>query len=92
VIDDLGPFMSWYGVAMAAAAVACVSLRDRALPLWIGVVGVLGFLAPVVVLALSGLSGVPGVVDPLWLMITAAGIALALRRSHAPAPRGAAAE
>lgn len=30
---DLGPFMAWWGVALAAAAIGWLSLRERALPL-----------------------------------------------------------
>jgi hypothetical protein len=81
MFDDLGPFMAWYGVAMAAAAVAWLSLRERRFPLWIGLVSGLFALVPVAVLLITGLPGFPGVVDPLWLVIAGTGLALTMRRS-----------
>jgi hypothetical protein len=81
---DLGPFMAWWGVAMAAAAVGWLSLREHVLPLWIGVLSALFVLIPLGVLIATGLPGFPGVVDPLWLIITSVDLAVMLRRS-APA-------
>ena len=46
IFDDLAPFMAWYGVAMAAAAIAWLGLRERALPLWIGLVSALFAVVP----------------------------------------------
>lgn len=46
MIDDLVPFIAWYGVAMAAVAVSWVSLRERALPFWIGIVSLVSVLPP----------------------------------------------
>lgn len=81
---DLGPFMAWWGVAMAAAAIGWLSLRERILPLWIGVLSALFVVIPLGMLIATGLPGFPGVVDPLWLVITSVGMAVTLRRT-APA-------
>jgi hypothetical protein len=78
---DLGPFMAWWGVAMAAAAIGWLSLRERVLPLWLGVLSALFVVIPLGVLVATGLPGFPGVVDPLWLVITGVGLAVTLRRS-----------
>lgn len=75
-INDLGPFLAWWGVAVAAGAVAWLSLRERVLPAWLGVVSALAFLAPAGFLAGTGLTGFAGVVGPLWLVIAGAGLAL----------------
>lgn len=83
MFDDLGPFMAWYGVAMAATAVAWLALRERQLPIWIGLVSALFALVPVAVLLITGLPGFPGVVDPLWLVITGVGLAVTMRRRDA---------
>lgn len=73
---DLGPFMAWWGVVAAALFVSYMSLVERSLPVWLGVVGVLGWLPPVGVLALTGLTGFAGVVGPVWLLVTAVGLAV----------------
>jgi hypothetical protein len=81
---DLGPYMAWWGVAMAAAAIGWLSLRERIVPLWIGVLSVLALLPALGFLFLTGLPGFPGVVGPFWLIITSVGFAVTFRRT-APA-------
>lgn len=83
MLDDLAPFIAWFGVAMAAAAVTWFSLKEGWLPIWIGVVSLLLTLVPVTMLVATGLSGLPGVVQPLWLIIVSVGVVLAIRRSSA---------
>jgi len=80
-IDDLVPFIAWYGVAMAAVAVSWLSLRERALPAWIGIVSLISVLPPLAMLILTGLSGFPGIISPLWVVIMGAGMTLRLRRA-----------
>lgn len=79
MINDLGPFLAWWGVAVAAAAMAWLGLRHHLLPGWIGIVSALAALAPAVFLAVTGLTGFAGIVGPLWLLIVSVG--LASRRS-----------
>jgi hypothetical protein len=78
---DFAPYMVWWGVCFAAIAMTWLSLRDRALPRWIGVVGVPFSLAPIVFMAATGLPGFPGVVDSLWLTIVSVGTFLGGRRA-----------
>jgi hypothetical protein len=87
MIDDLVPFMAWYGVAMAAVAVSWLSLRERALPAWIGIVSLISVLPPLALLVLTGLSGFPGVISPLWIVIMGVGMTLRLRRVPARVSR-----
>lgn len=75
MIDDLGAFMAWWGVALAAGAVAWLSLHDRLFPRWIGGVSGLTFLAAVGFLAVTGLTGFSGIVGPLWMVIAGVGLA-----------------
>lgn len=79
MFDDFAPFIAWYGVAMAAAAMAWLSLRERRLPVWIGVLSALFAIVPFGFLVATGLPGFPGVVDPLWLIVTSVGLALTFR-------------
>ena len=80
---DFGPYIAWWGGAMAAAAMAWVSLRDGLLPRWIGAVSALFALVPIGVLVATGLPGFPGVVDPLWLVIVSLGVAFSRRAGTA---------
>jgi hypothetical protein len=73
---DFAPYIAWWGAAFAAIGIAWLSLRERTLPLWIGVVSALFALVPIGVVSATGLPGFPGVVDPLWLLIVSAGMAL----------------
>lgn len=76
---DFGPYIAWWGVAMAAGASAWVALAERRLPVWTGVVSALFALIPVGFVVATGLPGFPGVIDPLWLIVTGIGLALTLR-------------
>lgn len=79
MMNDLAAFFAWWGVAVAAAAMTWIALRDALLPRWIGVVSALAAVVPLAFLVITGLTGFPGVITPLWLVIVSAG--LALRRS-----------
>jgi hypothetical protein len=76
VINDLGPYMAWWGVAVAAGAVAWLALRERHLPRWMGVVSVLALLPPLALLTLTGLTGLAGVTGPVWLTVVSVGMAV----------------
>jgi hypothetical protein len=74
ILNDFGSYIGWFGITVAAGAVAWMSLRDRVLPLWIGffslvpVVAVIGFTGG------TGLPGFPGVVSQIWMTVTFAGM------------------
>jgi hypothetical protein len=88
MINDLAPYMAWWGVAVAAGAVAWLALRERYLPRWMGVVSVLALLPPLALLALSGLTGLPGATAPVWLAVVSVGMAVRRSdRSEPTAPR-----
>lgn len=82
---DFGPYVAWWGAAIAAAVVSWLSLCDRLLPVWIGGVSALFALVPVGALVATGLPGVPGVVDQLWLVIVSVGVLFA-RTEHLSLP------
>lgn len=75
MFDDFSAFIAWWGVAMACGAIAWLALRERRLPLWIGVVAALFVIVPLAAVTATGLPGVPGVVDPFGLVIISAGLA-----------------
>ena len=75
MFDDFSAFISWWGVAMATGAIAWLALRERHLPLWIGIVAALFALVPVGFVTITGLPGFPGVIDPFGLVIISGGLA-----------------
>ena len=86
MFDDFGPFMAWWGVAMAALAIAWLSLRERALPLWIGIPSAIFGIVPYAVLVWRGLPGFPGVIDPLWIVLFGLGMMVhSHKRAEQPA-------
>jgi len=94
MFDDFGAFISWWGVAIATGAIAWLSLRERRLPLWIGIAAALFALVPVGFVTATGLPGFPGVIDPFGLVIISAGLAFTFwkqgtSRSVAVAPKAA---
>lgn len=83
MFDDFSAFISWWGVAMATGAIAWLALRERRLPLWIGIVATLFALVPVGFVGATGLPGFPGVIDPFGLVIISAGLAFTFWRQAA---------
>jgi hypothetical protein len=77
VMNDFGSFIGWLGVTVAAGAVAWLALKDRVLPLWVGLWSVLPVVAVILPLVLTGLPGFPGVVSQIWMVVAFGGLALA---------------
>jgi len=75
ILNDFGSYIGWFGVTVAAGAVAWMSLKERALPLWIGVFSCIPVLAVLGFTGLTGLPGFPGVVSPIWMAVAFAGLA-----------------
>ena len=77
-LNDTVGWYAWWGVIMAAGCCAWIGLRDRALPIWLGIVAVLAVLPPLLVMIFTGAIAIAGLTGPLWMI--AFGIALTLRR------------
>jgi hypothetical protein len=75
VLNDFGAYIGYLGVTIAAGAVVWMSLRERLISRWIGVVSILPVLPVIVTVAAFGLPGFPGVVSGAWLVIAFAGLA-----------------
>jgi len=83
MINDLAPFLAWWGVAVAAAGVAWLSLREKLVPTWMGLISVVAAAAPLAFLVATGLTGFAGVAGPLWLAVVSGGLVV---RGEKPAP------
>lgn len=75
ILNDFGSYIGWFGVTVAAGAIAWISLRERALPLWIGIWSCVPVLAVLGFTGGTGLPGFPGVVSPIWMAVAFAGMA-----------------
>ena len=75
ILNDFGSYIGWFSVTVAAGAVAWMSLKDRVIPLWIGVFSCIPVLAVLAFTGLTGLPGFPGVVSPIWMAVAFAGLA-----------------
>jgi hypothetical protein len=76
ILNDFGSYIGWFGVTVAAGAVAWMSLKERVLPLWIGIWSLVPVLAVVGFTGGTGLPGFPGVVSPIWMVVAFTGLAL----------------
>lgn len=76
ILNDFGSYIGWFGVTVVAGAVAWMGLRERSIPLWIGIFSCLPVLAVLAMTGLTGLPGFPGVVSQIWLVVAFTGLAL----------------
>jgi hypothetical protein len=73
MMNDLTPYFAWWGIPVAAGAVAVLGLR-RTVPLWLGVLSLVALLPPVVFLVATGLTAYAGIVGPVWLALVSIGL------------------
>lgn len=73
MMNDLTPYFAWWGVPVAAGAVAVLGLR-RAVPVWLGVLSLVALIPPVVFLVATGLTAYAGIVGPTWLALVSLGL------------------
>jgi hypothetical protein len=76
ILNDFGSYIGWFGVTVAAGAIAWMSLRERVLPLWLGIWSCLPVLAVLAFTGSTGLPGFPGVVSPIWMVGAFGGLAV----------------
>ena len=76
VLNDFGPFIGWLGVIVAAGAVAYISLREKLVATWVGIISLLPVIAVLFMSLGMTVAGFPGVVGPIWMVVAFAGLAL----------------
>lgn len=80
VLNDFGAFIGWLGVVVSAGAMAWLSLRNRVVSVWLGIVSLVPVLAVLGMAEVLTVAGFPGVVGPIWMVIAFAGLALGRHR------------
>jgi hypothetical protein len=78
MILDFAPWIAGWGVCIASGAASWLSLKERQLPRWLGVVSLLFFAVPAVAMSISSVPGLPFMSTP-WLLI--ASLAMFLRKA-----------
>lgn len=76
ILNDFGSYIGWLGVTVAAGAVAWMALRERILPLWLGLFSVLPVIGVVAMTGGTGLPGFPALVGTVWMVVAFAGLGL----------------
>jgi len=79
MILDFGPYIAWWGVAVAAAALVYAAFREGRVPRWVGAVSVAFVVIALLPLVATGLPGMPGVLGPFWLALVSVGLARSRR-------------
>ncbi|HET7735168.1 MAG TPA: hypothetical protein VFK52_04300 [Nocardioidaceae bacterium] len=75
MLHDTAPWTAWWGVLLAAAAVAWLSFAEGAFSRWLGAFSVVALIPPVAVMAGSGAVAGGGFIGPLWLLVASLVIA-----------------
>jgi hypothetical protein len=76
ILNDFGGYIGWLSVSVAAGAFAWMGLRERSIPLWMGIFSVLPVVAAWGWMIATGLPGFPGIVSPIWMVVVFSGLAL----------------
>ncbi len=76
VINDNAPWVGWWGVVVAAGAVAWIALVRRRLPIVLGIVSAAALLLPIGVVLGIGAAATAGITGPVWLVMASGWLAL----------------
>ena len=74
LMDDLAGYVGWFGVTVALGAIAVLSLRERLVPRWVGVVCCVPVIVATLFLAGFGFPGISGLISPLVLLVVGIGL------------------
>jgi hypothetical protein len=74
LMDDLAGYVGWFGVTVALGAIAVLSLRERLVARWVGVVCCVPVVVATLFLVGFGFPGISGLVAPLALLVAGVGL------------------
>jgi hypothetical protein len=84
VLNDFGSFIGWLGVVIAAGAIVWLSLREKVVSKWLGVVSILPVVAVLFMSLGFAIAGYPGIAGPVWLVLAGAGLTFGRHRITGP--------
>ncbi len=76
LLSDLGAWIGWVGVVVAAGAVSWMALRERTVSRWLGVVSLLPVAQTSLIVVGLGVPAVAALSAPAWLVVTGLGLTL----------------
>lgn len=80
VVADVGPFLAWQGVAVAAGAVCWMAFGDGVVTRWVGAASGVAALLSAAVLFASGVPNLAGAICPAATAVAFAGMAMSRKR------------
>jgi hypothetical protein len=76
ILNDFGSYIGWLSVSVAAGAFVWMGLRERSIPLWLGVFSILPIVPAWGWMIATGLPGLPAI-STIWMIVAFTGLAFA---------------
>ena len=87
ILNDFGSWIGWVSVSVAAGAFVWMGLRERSIPLWLGIFSILPIIPSWGWMIATGLPGLPAI-STIWMIVAFGGLALHRGAIRVPAPAG----
>ncbi|MEJ7901163.1 MAG: hypothetical protein WKF63_04905 [Thermomicrobiales bacterium] len=91
ILNDFGSWIGWTSVSVAAGAFVWMGLKERSIPLWLGIFSIVPIIPSWGWMIAIGLPGLPAI-STLWMIVAFGGLAFHKNAFLATAPDGAAAD
>lgn len=85
ILNDFGSWIGWTSVSVAAGAFVWMGLKERSIPLWLGVFSILPILPSWGWMIATGLPGLPAI-STLWMIVAFGGLAIHKGTIRVPSP------
>ncbi len=90
ILNDFGSWIGWTSVSVAAGAFVWMGLKERTIPLWLGIFSILPIIPSWGWMIATGLPGLPAI-STIWMIVAFGGLALHKGAIRDPAQAGSAA-
>lgn len=88
MLNDFGSWIGWVSVSVAAGAFVWMGLKERSIPLWIGIFSIVPIVPAWGWMIATGLPGLSAI-STIWMIVAFGGLALHKGAIRAAAPEGA---
>jgi hypothetical protein len=75
ILNDFGSWIGWTSVSVAAGAFVWMGLRERSIPLWLGIFSIVPIVPSWGWMIATGLPGLPAI-STIWMIVAFGGLAL----------------
>jgi len=87
ILNDFGSWIGWTSVSVAAGAFVWMGLKERSIPLWLGIFSTLPIIPSWGWMIATGLPGLPAI-STIWMIVAFGGLALHKGAIRQPGPVG----